>query len=166
MPFSRTFRPPPDERPPWPARRESGRRQGDLSWRTAATVAAGYGARSPGTAPRTWISMSSTVTTCACLILQVFRNSIAPSTETAPLATSALPAPPLSHRPVSFNSWLSSTWSRSSWNSIRCMSVGAGSELRIFAAAAAPSSSADGAAGPGLRHLRTGQSRQARPVRG
>jgi hypothetical protein len=46
--------------------------------------------------------------------LQVLRSSTAPSTDTAPLATSALPAPPLSHRPDSFSSWLSSTNSRSS----------------------------------------------------
>ena len=32
-----------------------------------------------------------------------------PSTETAPLATSILPAPPLSQIPVSFSNWFSST---------------------------------------------------------
>ena len=39
----------------------------------------------------------------------------------APLATSCLPAPPLSHSPASLSSWLSSTKSRSSSKSIVCM---------------------------------------------
>src|SRR5690606_3966217 len=51
-------------------------------------------------------------------------------TRTAPLATSALPAPPLSHRPASLSSWLSSTWSPSSWKSIVCI----GGSLRVAGA--------------------------------
>ena len=44
-----------------------------------------------------------------------------PSTVTSPLATMALPWPPLSAMPTSFSSWLSSTCSRSRSKSIRCM---------------------------------------------
>src|SRR5690606_4401704 len=70
---------------------------------------------------------SPTSTRCPARILQVLRSSTAPSTRTAPLATRALPAPPLSHRPASLSSWLSSTWSPSSWKSIGRI----GSSLRV-----------------------------------
>src|SRR5687768_13149635 len=74
---------------------------------------AGSGLQADGT-PITRIAKPSSSTVFPARILQVLRNSATPSTDTAPLATSALPAPPLSQTPASFNSWLSSTYSRSS----------------------------------------------------
>src|SRR5690606_29582817 len=71
-------------------------------------------------------STPSTLTTWPSRILQVLRSSVTPSTLTAPLATSALPAPPLSHSPASLSNWLSSTWSRSSSKSMACMGSGRG----------------------------------------
>src|SRR5690606_7525486 len=59
--------------------------------------------------PATRIVVPATRTCCPARILQVLRSSTAPSTSTSPLATSALPAPPLSTSPTSFSSWLSST---------------------------------------------------------
>src|SRR5690606_33487714 len=69
----------------------------------------------------TWMRRPCASTTWPARILQVLRSSTAPSTRTAPLATSALPAPPLSTTPHSFSSWLSSTWSPSSSNVVSAM---------------------------------------------
>src|SRR5690606_18273997 len=52
-------------------------------------------------APCTWISTSASATTWPARIFAVLRDSTAPSTRTAPEATRALPAPPLSQRPES-----------------------------------------------------------------
>ena len=71
--------------------------------------------------PSTRISASPTRTIWPARIFAVLRSSTAPSTVTSPLATMALPWPPLSARPTSFSSWLSSTWSRSRSKSRVCM---------------------------------------------
>ncbi len=81
--------------------------------------------RQPAT---TRMRMPSSSTTWPARILAVLRSSCAPSTYTAPLATIALPWPPLSAMPASLSSWLSSTKSRSSSKSRVCMAGGDGKE--------------------------------------
>src|SRR5512135_424649 len=76
-----------------------------------------HGAYAAATVMRT----SPTATTDPARILAVLRDSTCPSTDTTPSATSALPAPPLSHTPASLSSWLSSTNSPRRWNSSCCI---------------------------------------------
>ena len=86
--------------------------------RSGSRAAAQAGGTSP--AATTVICTSPSRTTCPTRILQVLRSSMLPSTDTVPPATSALPAPPLSQRPVSLSSWFSCTNSRFGENSIFC----------------------------------------------